>query len=123
MNSEYNCAASVLLWEMTNAGRFILAIALAKVKVLPAPVTPKRVWYLFPDKTDSDSSLIARGWSPQGLNSETNLKFSINLRLICDIEADIDGFHGMGEFSDGNDIHPAGGDIFYVLQSHPAGCL
>jgi hypothetical protein len=43
LNSEYNWAANVLLWDMTSVGLFSSATMLAMVKVLPEPVTPQRV--------------------------------------------------------------------------------
>jgi len=42
-NSLQSCAASVLLWAMTRAGRWVSAITPAIVKVLPVPVAPSRV--------------------------------------------------------------------------------
>lgn len=74
MNSEYNWAANVLLWEIISAGRFNLAIAFAMVKVFPEPVTPNNVLYFFPEETELTSSRIAFGWSPQGLYFEISLK-------------------------------------------------
>ena len=42
-NSEYNCAASVLLWLTTNVGFPSLAMTFAIVNVFPLPVTPSSV--------------------------------------------------------------------------------
>ena len=44
----------------------------AIVKVLPVPVAPKRTWNFLPSLIPSDKALIAVGWSPVGLNSDTN---------------------------------------------------
>jgi hypothetical protein len=57
---------------MTMVGRFIAAITLARVKVFPEPVTPKSVLRGWPPRIDAVSSFIARGWSPSGLNFDTN---------------------------------------------------
>ena len=48
LNSAYNCAANVLLWDMIRVGRLILAITLATVCVLPDPVTPSTLGGLDP---------------------------------------------------------------------------
>jgi len=42
-NSEYNCAASVLLWASTSVGFFAWAMTFDIVQVLPEPVTPNNV--------------------------------------------------------------------------------
>ena len=39
-----SCAASVLLWAITSAGRWTCSMAKAMVAVLPEPVTPSSVW-------------------------------------------------------------------------------
>ena len=46
----------------------------AMVKVLPEPVTPSRTWSRSFSLMPSTSSLIAVGWSPFGVMSETILK-------------------------------------------------
>jgi hypothetical protein len=51
----------------------------AIVKVLPEPVTPFNVWYLFPDLTPSARAAIASLWSPAGLNGDTTSNFRIKL--------------------------------------------
>lgn len=48
LNSPYNCAAKVLLWQSTSVGRLISCTTLATVKVFPLPVTPNKVWCLMP---------------------------------------------------------------------------
>jgi hypothetical protein len=40
----------------------------AMVKVLPDPVTPRRVWYLLPEFMLFTISFIALAWSLLGLN-------------------------------------------------------
>jgi hypothetical protein len=67
LNSEKSWAARVLLWQMMRTGRSQRWITLAIVKVLPEPVTPRRVWYRFPAAMDPTSFSIAWGWSPVGL--------------------------------------------------------
>ena len=42
-SSLHSCAANVLLWANTSAGRPVWAITLAIVKVLPVPVAPSSV--------------------------------------------------------------------------------
>lgn len=44
LNSAYNWAASVLLCDKIKVGRLTRSITFAIVKVLPEPVTPRRVW-------------------------------------------------------------------------------
>ncbi len=61
-----SCAASVLLWAMTSAGRWRRSIAQTIVAVLPVPVAPRIVWKRFPADTEAAISSIARGWSPIG---------------------------------------------------------
>src|SRR3974390_474377 len=51
-------------------------MTLATVKVLPEPVTPKSTWWGCPALIPRSSCLMARGWSPLGRKSETNLKVS-----------------------------------------------
>ena len=48
LNSEQSCAASILLCANTRVGLLTFAITLAIVKVLPEPVTPRRVCSLIP---------------------------------------------------------------------------
>ena len=103
MNSEYNWAAKVLLWEMTNVGRLSLDMTLARVKVFPEPVTPRSVRYFFPEETDSTSCSMALGWSPQGWNWETSLKY---------FKAEIYSFYRVGQFAYGNQVYADGGDVF-----------
>ena len=43
LNSEYNWAASVLLWAKTSVGLFTFSTTFATVNVLPDPVTPNSV--------------------------------------------------------------------------------
>ena len=43
-NSLQSCAASVLLWAITSAGRPIFSMIHAIVAVLPVPVAPSSVW-------------------------------------------------------------------------------
>jgi hypothetical protein len=62
-----SCAASVLLWAITSAGRWTAAIVAAIVKVLPVPVAPSSVWNLSPASTPSASPAIACGWSAVGV--------------------------------------------------------
>jgi hypothetical protein len=61
-----SCAASVLLWAITSAGRCSSSISQAIVAVLPVPVAPSSVWPRLPSRSDAASSAIARGWSPVG---------------------------------------------------------
>src|SRR5579864_8443626 len=65
-NSLHSCAASVLLWAMTSAGLPTFSIVHAIVAVFPVPVAPMSVWNRSPATRPSDSSSIARGWSPVG---------------------------------------------------------
>ena len=51
----------------------------AIVKVLPEPVTPKSVWYLWPDFNEDNKPSIARGWSPAGLKLDFKMKRFIRL--------------------------------------------
>ena len=61
-----SCAASVLLWAITSAGRCSFSIVHAIVAVFPVPVAPRMVWKRFPAATEAAISSIARGWSPRG---------------------------------------------------------
>jgi hypothetical protein len=61
LNSWYSCAASVLLWASTSAGRLTRAIAEAIVKVFPLPVTPSSTWSFSPRSSPALSSSSARG--------------------------------------------------------------
>jgi hypothetical protein len=54
----------------TRVGRLISWITLAMVKVLPEPVTPRRVWKRSPAWMPALSSAMAVGWSPVGRRSE-----------------------------------------------------
>src|SRR5687767_3359815 len=51
---------------MTSVGRPKCLTTLATVIVFPDPVTPSSVWNRSPRTIPSDSSAIARGWSPAG---------------------------------------------------------
>src|SRR5205823_3637892 len=73
-NSLHSCAASVLLWAITSAGRCTCSITPAIVNVLPVPVAPSRVWKRAPRRTPSASASIAAGWSAVGVNTESSLK-------------------------------------------------
>ena len=56
---------------------------LAIVKVLPEPVTPRRVSHWLPSLKPLTRSAMAWGWSPVGLYSDTNSKWSIvNLSFV-----------------------------------------
>ena len=55
-----------MLGANTMAGRPILAMTLAIVKVLPEPVTPSSVWNARPSSMPSHSCAMAVGWSPAG---------------------------------------------------------
>ena len=66
LNSEYNWAASVLLWVIIRVGFWVASITFAIVYVFPDPVTPKRVLYWFPAFIESLKAFIATGWSPAG---------------------------------------------------------
>src|SRR5688500_190932 len=46
-------------------------MTLARVIVLPEPVTPSRVWYRLPASSPRVSAAIAWGWSPAGSNGAT----------------------------------------------------
>ena len=48
------------------AGRPVLAMTLAMVKVLPEPVTPNSVWKVNPSSMPATKASIAVGWSPAG---------------------------------------------------------
>ncbi len=48
--------------------------ALARVIVLPEPVTPRSVWYRSPRRSPAVSSAMARGWSPAGWKGRLDLK-------------------------------------------------
>ena len=61
-----SCAASVLLWAMTSAGRWVCSMIQAIVAVLPVPVAPRRVWKRSPARIPSEIEAIALGWSPIG---------------------------------------------------------
>ena len=63
----HSCAASVLLWAITSAGRCTAAIVAAIVKVLPVPVAPSSVWKRSPAASPSASPAIACGWSAVGV--------------------------------------------------------
>ena len=58
-----------------RAGRCSCSITLAMVKVLPEPVTPSSVTSLTPDCKAETSSLMASGWSPDGLYSDSRMNF------------------------------------------------
>ena len=80
-------AASVLLWLMTRVGRCTRWMTLAMVKVLPLPVTPSRVCFLWLCLSPSTSFSTAWGWSPVSPKSETILKsgmviLSLGLKTI-----------------------------------------
>ena len=53
---------------MMSVGIFSSRMTFAMVKVLPDPVTPRRVWYLLPDFILFTISFIALAWSLLGLN-------------------------------------------------------
>src|SRR5512134_4055481 len=55
---------------MTSAGRFVPAMTLAIVNVLPDPVTPSRTCRDMPWERPATSSRIASGWSPEGDNGD-----------------------------------------------------
>ena len=61
LSSPYNCAANVLLWDMTSVGIPAFAITFAIVYVFPEPVTPRSVWNLSLRLSPSVSSSIAFG--------------------------------------------------------------
>ena len=50
-----------MLCEMMRVGRSHCAITLAIVKVFPEPVTPIKVWCLFPALIDATNCAIACG--------------------------------------------------------------
>jgi hypothetical protein len=60
-NSLQSCAASVLLWAITSAGRWTCSIVNAIVAVLPEPVTPRSVWNRSPSVSPRASSARAFG--------------------------------------------------------------
>ena len=60
-NSLQSCAASVLLWAMTSAGRCTASIVAAIVIVLPVPVAPSSVVNRSPASMPSASDVIAAG--------------------------------------------------------------
>ena len=62
-----SCAASVLLWAMTSAGRPTRSIVAAIVNVLPVPVAPSRVTNSSPASSPSAIESIAFGWSAVGV--------------------------------------------------------
>ena len=68
-----------MLWASTRVGLLTFSMTLAIVKVLPEPVTPSRVCSSRPRFTPLARASIASGWSPEGLNSETNSKRS----MVC----------------------------------------
>ena len=49
-------------------------MTLARVKVFPDPVTPRRVWWGEPERMDFFRFKMAAGWSPAGLNDALTLK-------------------------------------------------
>ena len=53
------------------------AVTFAIVKVFPEPVTPSSVTASTPSFSASHIPLIAAGWSPEGLYSESILNFAI----------------------------------------------
>ena len=57
-----------------RAGRWSCSMTCAMVKVLPEPVTPRRVWSVRPFLMPSVRALIAVGWSPAGVNSDSMRK-------------------------------------------------
>src|ERR1700685_4754367 len=63
---------------MMRTGRSQRAMTFAMVNVLPEPVTPRSVWYRFPEERDPTSASIAWGWSPVGLYSEVSLNCMAN---------------------------------------------
>ena len=65
-NSEQSWAARVLLWASTRVGRFMRAMTLAMVKVLPEPVTPSSTCSARPSSSPCTSVSMAWGWSPVG---------------------------------------------------------
>ncbi len=73
-NSLHSCAASVLLWAITSAGRCTASITPAIVIVLPVPVAPSSVWKRSPFCTPSASEAIAFGWSAVGVKTLSSLK-------------------------------------------------
>ena len=60
-NSLQSCAASVLLWASTSAGRCMRSIVAAIVIVLPVPVAPSSVTPRAPASMFSTSPSIAFG--------------------------------------------------------------
>ncbi len=76
----HSCAASVLLWAITSAGRCTASITLAIVIVLPEPVAPSSVWKRSPASTPSASAAIASGWSAVGVKMESSLKAGMRSR-------------------------------------------
>jgi hypothetical protein len=73
-NSLHSCAARVLLWAITSAGRCTASITPAIVIVLPVPVAPNSVWKRSPCSIPSASAAIAFGWSAVGVKTESSLK-------------------------------------------------
>jgi hypothetical protein len=73
-SSLANWAASVLFGCMTSVGRWTFSISQAMLAVLPVPVAPRRTESLSPRLTRCSSSVIACGWSPEGVISVTTLK-------------------------------------------------
>ena len=63
-----------LFGDITRVGRLICSTTQATVKVLPLPVTPRRVWCSSPRWMPATSSRMAPGWSPCGSKSETSSK-------------------------------------------------
>ncbi len=55
-----------MLWASTRVGRWTFSMTLAMVKVLPEPVTPKRVCSERPFSTPAARASMAWGWSPEG---------------------------------------------------------
>ena len=67
-NSLQSCAASVLLWAITSAGRCDCSMTRAIVTVLPVAGDAQQRLEALAARSPSESSSIAPGWSPVGSN-------------------------------------------------------
>lgn len=77
LNSAYNCAARVLLCDITSVFLFVFATTFAIVNVLPLPVTPRSVC-LPPFFTLWASFSMASGWSPLGANTFARMNLPVD---------------------------------------------
>ena len=59
-----------MLGAKITAGLWVFSMIWAIVNVFPVPVAPKSTWFLSDEFIPATNSLIAFGWSPEGLKSD-----------------------------------------------------